>query len=33
MPDGGGSPDLAAIRAARSNVKQHLKYTNWLAGT
>jgi glutathione S-transferase len=33
MPDGGGSPDSAAIRAARSNVKQHLKYTNWLAGT
>ncbi|HTV71719.1 MAG TPA: glutathione S-transferase family protein [Rhizobiaceae bacterium] len=30
---GGGSPDAAAIRAARANVKQHLKYTNWLAGT
>ncbi|MGN6773239.1 MAG: glutathione binding-like protein, partial [Rhizobiaceae bacterium] len=30
---GGGSPDSAAIRAARSNVRQHLKYTNWLAGT
>ena len=30
---GGGSPDSAAIRAARANVKQHLKYTNWLAGT
>jgi glutathione S-transferase len=30
---GGGSPDAAAIRAARANVKQHMKYTNWLAGT
>lgn len=30
---GGGSPDSAAIRAARANVKPHLKYTNWLAGT
>ncbi len=31
--EGGGSPDSAAIRAARANVRQHLKYTNWLAGT
>jgi glutathione S-transferase len=30
---GGGSPDAAAIRTARANVRQHLKYTNWLAGT
>lgn len=30
---GGGAPDSTAIRAARANVKQHLKYTNWLAGT
>lgn len=30
---GGGAPDSAAIRAARANIKQHLKYTNWLAGT
>jgi len=30
---GGGSPDSAAIRAARANVRQHMKYTNWLAGT
>jgi len=29
----GGSPDSTAIRAARANIKQHLKYTNWLAGT
>ena len=31
--DGGGAPDSGAIRAARANVRQHLKYTNWLAGT
>lgn len=30
---GSGAPDSAAIRAARANVRQHLKYTNWLAGT
>lgn len=30
---GGGPPDAAAIRAARTNVRPHLKYTNWLAGT
>jgi glutathione S-transferase len=34
MPDQlGGSPDSGAIRAARANIKQHMKYTNWLAGT
>lgn len=41
MPNelGGGSPDMNAIRAARSNVRYHLKYIgfliskrNWLAG-
>lgn len=31
--EGGSSPDSSAIRAARSNVRQHMKYTNWLAGT
>jgi len=31
--EGGGSPDSTAIRAARANVRQHLKYTNWLAAT
>ena len=31
--EGGGAPDSAAIRAARANVRQHMKYTNWLAGT
>jgi glutathione S-transferase len=30
---GGGSPDSGAIRAARANIRQHLKYTNSLAGT
>jgi glutathione S-transferase len=33
MMEDGGSPDSAAIRAARSNIKQHLRYTNWLAGS
>ena len=35
MPEGqgGGSPDSAAIRAARANIRQHLKYINWMAGT
>lgn len=35
MPDvaGGGSPDAGAIRAARANIRQHMKYTNWLAGS
>ena len=34
MPEtaGGGSPDSGAIRAARANIRQHMKYTNWLAG-
>jgi glutathione S-transferase len=31
--EGGGAPDSAAIRAARANIKQHMKYLNWLAGT
>ncbi len=30
---GGGSPDSGAIRAARTNIRQHMKYTNFLAGT
>lgn len=29
----GGAPDAAAIRAARANIRQHMKYVNWLAGT
>lgn len=31
--NGGGAPDPAAIRAARANVRPHLKYLNFLAGT
>lgn len=30
---GEGAPDSGAIRAARANIRQHLKYTNWLAAT
>jgi glutathione S-transferase len=34
MNDGaGGAPDASVIRAARTNIKQHMKYTNWLAAT
>lgn len=29
----GGAPDAGAIRAARANIRQHMKYVNWLAGT
>lgn len=30
---GGGSPDAGALRAARGNIRGHMKYTNYLAGT
>ena len=30
---GGGAPDAAALRAARANIRQHMKYTDWLAAT
>lgn len=30
---GGGSPDSGAMRAARANIRQHMRYINWLAGT
>jgi glutathione S-transferase len=30
--EGGGAPDMAAIRAARANVRYHLKYIGWLLG-
>lgn len=30
---GDGAPDSGAIRAARANVRQHLKYTDWLAAS
>lgn len=29
--EGGGAPDSAAIRAARSNIRYHLNYVGWLA--
>jgi len=29
--EGGGAPDSAAIRAARSNIRYHLRYIGWLA--
>ncbi|MAU94467.1 MAG: glutathione S-transferase [Fulvimarina sp.] len=28
--DGGGAPDASAIRAARANLKHHLRYLGWL---
>lgn len=30
---GGGAPDSAVLRAARANIKHHLKYVGYLAGT
>lgn len=30
---GGGSPDSNALRVARANIAQHMKYTAWLAST
>ena len=30
---GGGAPDSQALRAARANIKYHLKYLGWLAAT
>jgi glutathione S-transferase len=30
---GGGPPDTDAIRAARNNIRYHLAYIGWLAGT
>ena len=29
--DGGGSPDASAIRAARANLRHHMRYLGWLA--
>lgn len=31
--EGGGSPDAAIIRAGRANLKHHLQYIGWLAGS
>jgi glutathione S-transferase len=30
---GGGAPDMAAIRAARTNIRYHLAYIGWLIGS
>ncbi len=30
---GGGAPDSKILRAARSNIRQHMKYLGWLAGS
>lgn len=30
---GGGAPDSQALRAARTNIRYHLQYLNWLAAT
>ncbi len=30
---GGGEPDSKALRAARANIRQHMRYLNWLAGS
>lgn len=30
---GGGAPDSAILRAARTNIRHHLRYIGWLAGT
>src|SRR5690606_6299655 len=30
---GGGAPDSKVLRLARSNIRQHLKYLSWLAGS
>jgi glutathione S-transferase len=30
---GGGPPEMSAIRAARSNIRYHLKYIGWLVAT
>lgn len=30
---GGGAPDSQALRAARANIRYHLKYLGWLAST
>lgn len=31
--NGGGSPDSKILRSARGNVRQHLRYLTWLAGS
>lgn len=31
--EGGGGPDMDAVRVARANIKSHLAYIGWLAGS
>ena len=31
--EGGGGPDMDAIRAARTNIRSHMAYIGWLAGS
>lgn len=31
--EGGGGPDMDAVRVARANIRSHLTYIGWLAGT
>lgn len=33
VDQGGGSPDSKILRAARANIRQHMKYLSWLAAT
>ena len=30
--EGGGAPDMDLLRAARANIRYHLRYIGWLAG-
>ncbi len=30
---GGGAPDSKILRMARGNIRQHMKYISWLAGS
>jgi glutathione S-transferase len=32
VSDGGGGPDMALVRAARANIRYHLRYIGYLAG-
>jgi glutathione S-transferase len=33
-PDqGGGAPDSKVLRTSRANIRQHMKYLSWLAGS
>lgn len=31
--DGGGAPDPKVLRTGRANIRQHMKYLSWLAGS